>query len=173
MESTIPTAQTSAPQASIPQMSAAPQADSQYATSQGTSLAGISGPGSTNANVTRLRPRQPQASAPSGQPMAAGVPGAERKFEYKQPLPGPGVTLGIPSDANTPGSYTSQLGFNAPGSSAASPVFGAADLLSPSFNPGAYATSASAASGRTGSGSGRKSGSGTGRVSKSNQRRKS
>ncbi len=136
------------------------------------SLAGISGPGSTNANVPGSGPGSAGFGTP-GQPMAAGVPGAERKFEYKQPLPGPGVTLGIPSDANTPGSYTSQLGFNAPGSSAASPVFGAADLLSPSFNPGAYATSASAASGRSGSGSGRKSGSGTGRVSKSNQRRKS
>jgi hypothetical protein len=140
-----------------------------------TSLPGVSGPGAPNASGSGLPGTGPGSAGfgTPGQSMAAGVPGAERKFEYKQPVPGPGVTLGIPSDANTPGSYTSQLGFNAPGSSAASPVFGAADLLSPSFNPGAYATGAPAAGGRTGSGSGRKSGSGTGRVSKSNQRRKS
>jgi hypothetical protein len=140
-----------------------------------TSLAGVSGPGAPNASGSGLPGTGPGPAGfgTPGQSMAAGVPGAQRKFEYKQPVPGPGVTLGIPSDANTPGSYTSQLGFNAPGSSAASPVFGAADLLSPSFNPGFDATGAATANGRTGSGSGRKSGSGTGRVSKSNQRRKS
>jgi len=140
-----------------------------------TSLPGISGPGSPNASGSGLPGTGPGPAGfgTPGQSMAAGVPGAQRKFEYKQPVPGPGVTLGVPSDANTPGGYTSQLGFNGAGSSAASPVFGAADLLSPSFNPGFNAAGAPAASGRTGSGSGRKSGSGTGRVSKSNQRRKS
>ena len=138
-----------------------------------TSLPGISGPGSSDASGLPGVGPGPAGFGTPGQSMAAGVPGAQRKFEYKQPVPGPGVTLGIPSDANTPGTYTSQLGFNAPGSSAASPVFGAADLLSPSFNPGFDATGTATAGGRTGSGSGRKSGSGTGRVSKSNQRRKS
>jgi hypothetical protein len=140
-----------------------------------TSLPGISGPGSPNASGSGLPGTGPGSAGfgTPGESMAAGVPGAQRKFEYKQPIPGPGITLGIPSDANTPGGYTSQLGFNSPGSSAASPVFGAADLLSPSFNPGFNAAGAPAANGRSGSGSGRKSGSGTGRVPKSNQRRKS
>jgi hypothetical protein len=137
-----------------------------------TSLAGISGPGAPNAGLPGIGPGAAGFS-PSGQSMAAGVPGAQRKSEYKQPVPGPGITLSVPSNANTPSSYTSQLGLNAPSSAAASPVFGAADLLSPSFNPGANAAGTATAGGRTGSGSGRKSGSGTGRVSKSNQRRKS
>ncbi len=140
-----------------------------------TSLPGISGPGSSNASGSGLPGTGPGAAGfgTPGESMAAGVSGAQRKFEYKQPVPGPGVTLGIPGDTDSSGSYTSQLGFNAPGSSASSPVFGAADLLSPSFNPGFNAAGAPAAGGRTGTGSGRKSGSGTGRVSKSNQRRKS
>jgi len=140
-----------------------------------TSLPGISGPGAPDASGSGLPGTGPGPAGfgTPGQSMAAGVPGAQRKFEYKQPIPGPGITLGVPGDANASGSYTSQLGFNAPGSASSSPVFGAADLLSPSFNPGFNAAGAPAASGRTGSGSGRKSGSGTGRVSKSNQRRKS
>ena len=88
------------------------------------------------------RPRQPQqvpayqapapaqqASAPAGNPWQQAFPGAQRKFEYKQPIPGPGITLSVPSDANTPGSYTTQLGFSA-GTQTGSP-----DLQSPTFNP--------------------------------------
>ena len=94
-----------------------------------------------------------------GQSLAGGVPGAERKSEYKQPLPGPGSVLGIP-DANSSSAYTSQLGFNSATAASASPVFGAADLQSPSFNPGLLAAQQRGSSGK-------------GRVSKSNQRRKS
>ena len=134
-------------------------------------LPGLSGPGTTNASVPGAGPG-PAGFGTTGESMAASVPGIERKYEYKQPLPIPGTTIGIPDNADASNAYTSQLGFNSAGASAASPVFGAADLLSPSFNPAA-ASSDATAGGRTGSGSGRKSGSGTGRVSKSNQRRKS
>ena len=136
------------------------------------SIPGLTGPGFTpGAGLPGTGPG-PAGFGSGSQPMAAGVPGAQRKFEYKQPLPGPGTTLGVPGNSDSATNYTSQLGFNAPGSSSSSPVFGAADLLSPSFNPAAAGNDA-AAGGRTGTGSGRKSGSGTGRVSKSNQRRKS
>ena len=67
-----------------------------------------------------------------GQSMAGGVSGAERKFEYKQPLPGPGSVLGVP-DADATGQYPSQLGFNAIAGPSA--VYGAPDLQSPSFSP--------------------------------------
>ena len=67
MESTIQTAQTSAPQASAPQMSAAPQADSQYATSQGQASQAY------QVQVPQMPGYQasapaPQASAPQGNP---------------------------------------------------------------------------------------------------------
>jgi hypothetical protein len=138
----------------------------------GPSIPGVSGPGFTpGAGLPGTGPGAAGFGSGS-QSMAAGVPGSQRQFEYKQPLPGPGTTLGVPDNSDSATNYTSQLGFNAPGSSSSSPVFGAADLLSPSFNPAAAGNDA-AAGGRTGSGSGRKSGSGTGRVPKSNQRRKS
>ena len=70
---------------------------------------------------------------PGGQSMAGGVPGAQREFEYKQPLPGPGSVLGVP-DANASTGYPGSVGFGSP-NPAASPVFGAGDLQSPSFNP--------------------------------------
>ena len=110
-----------------------------------------------------------------GQSMAAGVPGTERKLEYKQPLPGPGATLNIPSNTNTSGQYTGQLGFGS--AAGASPVFGSPDLQSPSFNPGLSAPSPGGAPGspeRAGiTPTGRQRRSGTRRVSKSNQQRKS
>ena len=65
-------------------------------------------------------------SGGAGQSVAGGVSGPERKFEYKQPLPGPGSVLGVP-DADATGQYPSQLGFNG--------AFGSPDLQSPSFNP--------------------------------------
>ena len=63
-----------------------------------------------------------------GQSVAGGIPGAQRKFEYKQPLPGPGSILGLPSDPNQPGTQSGQLGFSG--------QFGSPDFQSPSFNPG-------------------------------------
>jgi hypothetical protein len=69
-----------------------------------------------------------------GQSVAGGVPGIERKLEYKQPVPGPGAVLGLPNTDPTSQS-AGQLGFGTanPG---ASPVFGSPDLQSGSFNPG-------------------------------------
>ena len=95
---------------------------------------------------------------PGGQSMAGGVPGAQRKSEYKQPLPSPGSILGL-SDTNSATNYTSQLGFNSATAASASPVFGAADLQSASFNPGLLASNQQKPGGR----------SGKGRVSKSNK----
>ena len=93
------------------------------------SLPGINGP----TAGTGLPGSGPGSAAfgTSGQSMAAGVSGAERKPEYQQPLPGPGVTLGLPADADTPGSYSAQLGFNGPTGTPGSP-----DISAPSFNPG-------------------------------------
>ena len=101
-------------------------------------------------------------SGPGGQSMAGGVPGAQRKFEYKQPLPGPGITLGLPTDPNTPGGAGSQLGFNG--------AFGSPDLQSPSFNPGLLGGPGGAAGGQ---GDSARSKSGSRRVSKSGKRSKS
>ena len=109
----------------------------------------------------------PAGFGTSGQSMAGGVSGTERKFEYKQPLPNPGSILGIP-DTNASGLSTSQLGFNSPSNVGA---YGAADLQSPSFNPGLL-NRPSANAGRT-SNAASKSGSGKRRISQSNQRRKS
>ena len=99
------------------------------------------------------------------QSMAGGVPGSERKFEYKQPLPGPGSILSV-SDPNASGKYPGTAGFGLP-NPAANPVFGGADLQSPSFNPGLSAASTPRGVQPAATGSGQR------RVSKSNQRRKS
>ena len=122
------------------------------------SLAGLSGPGSADASIPGGSPSSP-GFGPGGQPLAGGVPSPQRIAEYKQPIPGPGVTLGLPADANAPGNYASQLGFTG-GTNVGS--FGSPDLQSPSFNPELFGSSAAAAK-RTGKG----------RVSKPNQRRKS
>ena len=122
------------------------------------SLAGLSGsPSGTSAGL-------PTAGGPAGfgtpgQSMAGGVSGSERIAEYKQPIPSPGVTVGLPSDANPATNYASQLGFTGGTNVGA---FGSPDLQSPSFNPELLR-----------SGSANASRSGKGRVSKSNQRRKS
>ena len=50
------------------------------------------------------------AGAP-GQSVAGSVPGAQRKFEYKQPIPSPGSVLGLPNTDPT-NQYTGQLGFS-------------------------------------------------------------
>ena len=127
------------------------------------SLPGINGPGSgpTNAGLPGTSPGS-AGFGPSGESMAAGVSGAQRIPEYKQPIPGPGFTLGLPSDPNTSGSYTAELGFNG--------TTGSPDLQSPSFNPGLLGIGsqpAGTASGSTGRSSGKR------RVSGRNQRRKS
>ena len=124
-------------------------------------IAGLSGPGTSNASGSGL----PAGSGPAGfgsggQSMAGSVPGAVRQLEYKQPLPNPGAILGLP-DANASGASTSKLGF---GSAAAMGTNGAADLQSPSFNPELYRAGANAGANPRG---------GKRRVSKSNQRSKS
>ena len=125
-------------------------------------LAGISGDTDGTTPGTNL----PAAGGPAGfgsagESMAGSVPGAFRKFEYKQPLPGPGAVLGL-SDADASGFSTSKLGFS---SAATGTPFGSPDLQSPSFNPGLLNRPGANASGSSGS---RKR-----RVSKSNQRSKS
>ena len=129
-----------------------------------TSLPGIDGPTGYPANAG-LPGTGPGSAGfgTSGQSMAAGVPGAQRVPEYKQPIPGPGFTLGLSSDANTSGSYTAELGFNGgPG--------GSPDLQSPSFNPGLLGIGSQPAGS---AGSSTRTGTGERRVPKRNQRRKS
>ena len=117
-------------------------------------LAGLNGPGGTPAGGGAA-PGLPTAGGPAGFPtgplsgagqsVAGSIPGALRQFEYKQPLPGPGITLGVngqPGDTNAPGSYTGQLPFTAD--------FGAADLRSPSFNPAAGLPGDASAGGKRG-----------------------
>jgi hypothetical protein len=95
-----------------------------------TSIPGItSGPGT---NLPGTGPG-PAGFGSGGESMAGGVPGAERKLEYKQPLPGPGTVLGV-SDPDSSSGYPGQLELSTP-NPAASPVFGSGDLQSPSFNP--------------------------------------
>ena len=92
-------------------------------------LPGINGPGSgPNAGLPGTGPGS-AGFGTSSQSMAGRVPGSQRKPEYVQPLPGPGFTLGLPDDANTPGANSAQLGFNG--------AFGSPDIQSPSFNPSA------------------------------------
>ena len=90
-----------------------------------------------------------------GQSLAGGVPGPQRKFEYKQPVPGPGSVLGLPN-TDSPAGSTAQLGFSG--------QFGDPSSLAEqninairNANPG-------------GAGSGSASGSGNGRVSKRRKR---
>ena len=128
-------------------------------------LAGLSdtgtSPGSTIPGTNLPTSGSPASFGTAGQSMAGGVPGTQRQLEYKQPLPGPGSVLGLP-DTNATGFSTSQLGFNSPANVGA---YGAADLQSPSFNPGLL--------NRPGSNAGANSRGGKRRVSKSDQRRKS
>ena len=109
-----------------------------------TDLPGINGPGSPSGSGLPGVGPGAAGFGSGGESMAAGISGAQRKPEYKQPIPGPGITLGLPSDANTPGSNTAQLGFNG--------SLGSPDLQSPTFNPellGIGGEPAGAASGPT------------------------
>ena len=95
-----------------------------------TSIPGItSGPGT---NLPGVGPGSAGFGS-GGESMAGSVPGAQRKLEYKQPLPGPGTVLGV-SDPDSSSGYPGQLELSTP-NPAASPVFGSGDLQSPSFNP--------------------------------------
>ncbi len=125
-------------------------------------LAGISSsPGSPSGSGVPGTGPGPAGFNTSGQSMAGGVPGSVRKFEYKQPLPGPGTVLGV-SNADSTGPSASKLGF---GSAANVSNFGSPDLQSPSFNPGLL--------NGPGSNGGSAARGGKRRVSKSNQRSKS
>ncbi len=89
-------------------------------TDDGTASAGMGTPGAPGPGPAGFG-----SGTLSGQSMAAGVPGAQRKPEYAQSLPDPGTVLGLPDDANASSQYPGAMGFTP----------GAADLRAPSFNP--------------------------------------
>jgi hypothetical protein len=103
----------------------------------------------------------------SSESMAGSVSGTQRKPEYASSLPGPGVVLGV-SDANNSGQYPGQLGVTR-AESMGEP--GAADLRSPSFNPGLFGpgNGANPAAGQPAAARG--SGSSSGSVSKPKPKR--
>ena len=72
----------------------------------------------------------------SQQSMGTGIPGAQRQPEYARSVPGPGTILGV-SDTDASSSYPSKLGLSGT-QSAVQQRPGAADLLSPSFNPSLF-----------------------------------
>ena len=127
-------------------------------------------PGLESSGPNGVRANSPGTNLPAsggpagfgGQSMANGVSGAQRKFEYKQPLPGPGTIVGLPNDPNTSGGQSGQLGFNG--------AFGSPDLQSPSFNPNLLGGPGQPAGGQ---GAGGRSQQGQRRVSKPSKRRKS
>ena len=127
------------------------------------SIPGINGTAGDSSNA--VLPGTGPGSAgfgSGGESMAAGVPGTQRKFEYKQPLPSPGFTLRIPDNSNTAGPNAAQLGFNG--------TFGSPDLQSPSFNPGLLGIGSEPAGA---AGSSTRSSTGERRVPKRSKRRKS
>jgi len=107
-------------------------------------------------------------SGPGGQSMAGGVSGTERKPEYAASIPGPGSILGL-SNSNASGQYPGQLELNAGSNTLGRP--GAADLRSPSFNPGLFGGGAAAAN-AAGSSSGGSSAAGNDAGSGSKPKRK-
>ena len=114
----------------------------------------LPGSGSSATNVNGAAPGLPSAGGPAGfgsggESMAGGVPGTERKPEYAASLPGPGSVLGL-SDANSSSQYPGKLEFNAGANTLGSP--GAADLRSPTFNPGLFGGGAAAAAAGAGPG---------------------
>ena len=147
---------------SPPSLSDADRARSQRGSTirdeQPVTLPGIGTPGSSGGAAFGL----PASGGPAGfgntssagQSMAGGVPGAQRKPEYAQSIPGPGTVLGL-SDADQSGKYPGAVGFTDSNNSTGLP--GAADLRAPSFNPGAFGSGAAANAGSvpaSGSGSG-------------------
>ena len=144
MENTMQAPTTSAPVASAMPTASVPSSASQPVSSAPSSYQG-SGSAATNDNGAA--PGLPGAGGPAGfgsgsQPMAGGVSGTQRKPEYAASIPGPGSVLGL-SDSNTSGQYPGKLEFNAGSNTLGSP--GAADLRSPSFNPGLFGGGAAAA----------------------------
>jgi hypothetical protein len=76
-------------------------------------LPGINGSangGSSGTGLPGVGPGPAGFGSNSGQSMAAGVPGAQRKPEYVQPLPGPGFTLGLPGIGPGPAAFGSNSG---------------------------------------------------------------
>jgi len=136
-----------------------------------TSIPGITNqPGSGGAPGSGVPGVGPgSAGFGAGQSVAGSVPGSERLFEYKQPLPGPGSILGL-SDTNTSGEYPGNMGFTS--ATPTSPVFGSPDLQSPTFNPSILPVTGSPAAVATGQPAARRPAAQR-RVSKSNQQRKS
>ena len=120
-----------------------------------TSIPGITGPGPTGSGLPGTGPGSAGFGGSGGESMAGRVPGAQRLLEYKQPVPGPGVTLGIPGDTNASGQYPGSVGFGQP-NPGVSPVFGSGDLQSPSFNPGLLGQRGPGAAPTTGRKPGRK-----------------
>ena len=124
-------------------------------TEQPVDLPGISTPGgATGTGSTAAAPGLPDAggpagcggnTGPTGEPGAGSIPGTIRKPERAQPIPGPGTVLGLPN-TDASGQYPGNMGFNS--AAAVSPV-GAADLLSPSFNPGLFGAAAGTDGGAT------------------------
>ena len=127
------------------------------------SIPGINGTAgdSSNAGLPGTGPGSAGFGS-GGESMAAGLSGSKRKFEYKQPLPGPGFTLRIPDNSNTAGPNATQLGFNG--------SFGSPDLQSPSFNPGLLGIGSEPAGS---AGSRTRTATGERRVPKRSKRRKS
>jgi len=121
-------------------------------------LPGVSTPGGASGTGTNAAsPGLPAAGGPAGfggdtsstgQSVAAGIPGSQRKSEFAQPIPGPGTILGLP-DSDATGQYPNRLGVT--GTQSAIPT-GAADLLSPSFNPGVFGARGAAAAGSAATG---------------------
>lgn len=118
--------------------------------------------GSTGTNPNQPNPAGFGGS--SGQSLATGIPGTERKPEYEQPIPGPGTFVSVPGSTSPAGSGVGSLGFS--GTTGPSPVFGSPDLQSPSYNPDILGTGSTPDRQQ-------RSGSGKRRVSKSSKQRKS
>ncbi len=119
------------------------------------STSGTYGASGSNGLPDAGRPAGFGGPGSSSESMATSVSGSQRKPEYASSLPGPGVVLGV-SDSNNSSQYPGQLGLTR---SATMGEPGAADLRSPSFNPGLFgpgngansAAGQSAAAGRSGS----------------------
>ena len=118
------------------------------------STSGTYGASGSNGLPDAGRPAGFGGPGSSSESMATSVSGSQRKPEYASSLPGPGVVLGV-SDANNSSQYPGQLGVTR---SATMGEPGAADLRSPSFNPGLFGPGSSpnsaagqpAAAGRSG-----------------------
>ena len=134
----------------------------------------LPGSGTAATNVNGAAPGLPTAGGPAGfgsgsESMAGGVSGAQRKPEYTASIPGPGSVLGL-SDANSSSQYPGQLEFNAQSNTLGSP--GAADLRSPSFNPGLFGGGAAAADAGAGPGTSGRPAAGNAAGSKPKRKRK-